>query len=84
MILVIRKDLVWDLLFSAFSMGVLYFLIFLVIYRGFPGEIQNLWFGSSLIGITLFSVPIEELLIVMLWGALWGPIYVVIKDLKEI
>lgn len=82
-ILFLRKDLIWDAIFSGFSMSVLYLLIFIVTFRGFPGDLYNFWFTDHLTGITLFSLPIEELLAVMLYGALWGPLYIAIKDLKE-
>ena len=82
-VLFIRSDLIWDAIFSGFFMGLLYFIIFAVSYKGFPGDIHNLWFSEINVGITAFSIPIEELLCVFLFGALWGPIYIAIKDLKE-
>lgn len=81
-VLSIRTDLVWDTIFSGFAMGVLYFIIFALSYSGFPGDIRNLWFSDVTVGITAFSLPVEELLCVFLFGAFWGPIYIAIKDLK--
>lgn len=81
-VLVIRKDLVWDTFFSGFFMGILYFAIFAASYKGFPGDIRNLWFSEVTVGITAFSLPIEELLCVFLFGAFWGPLYIAIKDQK--
>ncbi len=82
-VLVVRKDLLWDVIFSGFLMGIMYFFIFIVSYRGFPGSTTNLWFSNNPLGITLFSIPIEELICIFLFGALWGPLYVAIKDLKD-
>jgi len=83
-VLILRKDLIWDVIFSGFSMGLLYLMIFLITFRGFPGGMQNLWFTDTISGLTLWSLPIEELLAVVLFGALVGPLYIAIKDLKEI
>lgn len=79
-VLYTRKDLIWDAIFSGFFMGLLYFIIFSASYQGFPGDIQNLWFSEMTIGLTAFSIPIEELLCVFLFGAFWGPLYIAIKD----
>lgn len=78
----IRKDLVWDGMFSGFSMGVLYLVIFLFIYRGIPSDVTHFWFAQELTGINIFSVPIEELISAFLFGAVWGPLYIVVKDMK--
>lgn len=83
LILFIRKDLVWDMIFSGTAMGILYLIIFVLTFRSFPGDISNLWFSGVTTGINLFSVPVEELFAVVLFGSLWGPIYVAIKDIKE-
>lgn len=82
-VLSIRSDLIWDAIFSGFFMGLLYFLIFALSYKGFPGDIRNLWFSNINVGITAFSIPVEELFGVFLFGAFWGPIYIALKDLKE-
>ena len=82
-LLIIRKDLIWDLIFSGFMLGILYFIIFSIIYRGIPGDIFNFWFSTNSVGVTLLSVPVEEVIAVMLFGGLFGPLYVAIKDLKE-
>jgi hypothetical protein len=82
-IIVIRKDLIWDMIFSGFSMGILYIILFFISYYRTPGNIENLWFADRISGLTLFSVPIEEVVAVILFGALWGPIYIAFKDLRE-
>ena len=82
-LLIIRKDLVWDLIFSGAMLGTLYLIIFSALFRGIPGDSANFWFSTGSIGLTLFSIPVEELIAVMLFGALWGPLYIAFKDLKE-
>ena len=82
-VLSIRSDLIWDAIFSGFFMGLLYIFIFALSYKGFPGDIRNLWFSDINVGLTAFSIPVEELFCVFLFGSLWGPIYIAIKDLKE-
>ena len=82
-ILILRWDLVWDVIFSGFSMGTLYLIIFLITFRGFPGGLNNLWFTNTISGLTLWSLPVEELLAVILFGALIGPLYIAIKIFKK-
>jgi len=82
-VLILSPDLIWDVIFSGSCMGALYLMIFLITFRGFPGGMANLWFTNTISGLTLWSMPIEELLVVVLFGALVGPLYIAIKDLKE-
>lgn len=82
-ILYLRKDLIWDSLFSAVGVGFLYLILFLLTTRGLPGDLNHFWLSESVIGINLLGVPIEELVTVVLFGALWGPLYVAIKGLRE-
>ncbi len=82
-VIAIRFDLIWDLIFSGFFMGLLYLLIYLVIFRMVPSNATNLWFSENTLGITFLGLPVEELVTVILFGSLWGPIYVAIKGYKE-
>lgn len=79
----IRADLIWDMIFSAFSMATLYVVIFLISFRALPGDLNDFWFLDRLSSFVIFSIPVEEIIIVMLFGALWGPLYVAIKDYRE-
>ncbi|OQA04505.1 MAG: hypothetical protein BWY68_00263 [bacterium ADurb.Bin400] len=83
-IIIFRPDLFWDLLFSGLGMGTLYLLIFSITSSTMPGDLNNLWFTDNMLGLTFFGLPVEEIVAVILFGALWGPLYVAIKDLKEI
>lgn len=83
LILALRRDLVWDVLFSGGVMAVFYFIVVLILVRVLGAPV-----GSSTLVQTTFSgfawlgVPIEELIAVALFGALWGPMYPAFKDLK--
>jgi hypothetical protein len=82
-VLAARRDLIWDVLFSGLMMGLTYGLVFWVTAAAIPGDLVNLgWFGPAT-GLNVFGLPIEELIIVILYGALWGPLYVAIKDLQS-
>ena len=80
---VIRFDLIWDVIFSGAAMGTLYLIIFVTAFSALSGDINNLWFSNQLSGANVFSLPIEELVCVALFGALFGPLYVAIKDFRE-
>ena len=75
-----ERSLIWDLIFSACGMGLLYLVVFLQTSFGFPGDSNNLSFLENLSGINFFSFPVEEIAAVFMFGMLWGPIYVAIKD----
>ncbi len=81
-VIILRPGLIWDVIFSGFFMGFLYLFIYLIAFRGFPGGLNNIWFTDRLSGLTLWSLPVEELLAVVLFGALVGPLYTAIKTLK--
>lgn len=78
----VRKDLIWDALLSGVLLGLLYTLIVLIGFRIPPGSFTNFWIGETLSGVTFGSLPIEELILVFLFGALWGPLYEGLKGLK--
>ncbi len=82
-VLAFRRDLLTDLLFSGLGMGVLYLVIFTVVNPTVPGDFANFWFSEQITGLTVLSIPIEELIAVFLFGALWGPLYVAVKGLRE-
>jgi len=81
-VLIWRPDLTWDALFSALAMALLYLIVYFLAYRGVPGEAIGFW-TFKLSGLTVGGVPLEEMLTILLFGALWGPIYVAIKDIHQ-
>lgn len=82
-VMVIRRDLFWDAAFAAIFFAVLYGLTFILAFNSVPGDVSRLWFTGSLSGLTLWGLPAEELIVSGLFGALWGPLYVALKGLKE-
>lgn len=79
--LIWRRKLVWDWIFSSAGLGMVYLLIFFYTAGGKIGTTHALWFSNSFSGFTVNGFPLEELLIIGLFGAFWGPLYVSIKDL---
>lgn len=82
--LALRPDLLWDVLFSGLLMGLLYGLLFWLLEAAIPGDLVNLGWFSLPSGLNFFGLPVEELIIVILFGTLWGPLYVAIKDLRSV
>ena len=82
-LLVSRRDLVWDAAFAGLFFAALYGVIFIVAFNSIPGDTRQLWFSGSLSGLTLLGLPIEELTTALFFGLLWGPLYVALKGIKE-
>lgn len=79
-----ERSLFWDFMFSSVGYGLLYCVIFILTAAGLPGDLQRLWFTDAVIGITFYGLPVEELLAVFLFGALVGPVYVGLKDNRQV
>lgn len=83
LILAIRRDLLWDVLFSGAVMSLFYVVVVVALVRllgapvGYSAIVDTTFSGYALLG-----VPIEEIFAVALFGALWGPMYPAFKDLK--
>ena len=82
-VIVIRCDLIWDVTFSGLFFAALYGTIFITAFNNIPGNIDRLWFTDTISGITIFGLPIEELIVACLFGVLWGPLYIALKGVKE-
>lgn len=83
LILALRRDLVWDLLFSGGAMALFYVLIVIILVRLLSAPVgYSAIVETTFSGLTLIGIPIEEILAVALFGALWGPMYPAFKDLK--
>lgn len=82
LLIAFRSDLLWDATFSAIGTGILYAIMFTIIARE-PGSVEGLWFTSGLSGATIAGLPIEELLVIALFGSFFGPIYTAAKSLYE-
>lgn len=82
-IVFVRRELIWDVIVSGAGFGALYVVLLLTATIISPGEWSSLIFNQSAIGLTAFSVPIEELLFVFLFGALLGPLFAATKRLRS-
>ncbi len=78
-----RRDLVWDVLFSGAAMALFYVSSTFLLVRilGVPSNLGVLA-ETTFSGFTLLGIPVEEIVAVALFGALWGPMYPAFKDLK--
>ena len=79
-VLVLRSDLLWDFLFSSLVMGLFYLFLFKISHLNSAVSQIDYWFTSGVTGITVWSVPIEELLLAFVLGGMIGPIYLAIKN----
>lgn len=82
-VLLVRRDLVWDAVVSGTGLALLYGSIFLATVSIAAGSVTNLVFSRETIGITFLSLPVEEILAVFIFGALWGPLYAAAKHYDQ-
>ncbi len=80
LVIVFWRELTWDAIFSGGAMAILYAIIFIFLGRGFTNFSPIF---SNLSGLTVAGLPIEEVLTVFLFGALWGPLYPAMKDFRR-
>lgn len=78
----IRRDLLWDMVVSCAGFGFLYAVLFLTATVVAPGDWSPIILSRESIGITVFSVPVEELLFVIFLGAVIGPLYAATKHVR--
>jgi hypothetical protein len=83
LIIAMRRDLLWDVLFSGGAMALFYVLVVVGLVRllGAPVGYSAI-VDTTFSGYTLMGIPIEEIMAVALFGALWGPMYPAFKDLR--
>lgn len=81
--LIIERELIWDVLFSSLVMAITYEIAYLLAGPSLSGDVTDWWFVENLSGITLIGQPIEALTLVGVFGLLWGPLYVALKDYKD-
>jgi hypothetical protein len=80
---VLFADLIWDVWYSCVLMAAHYVLLLLAIYRAAPTAVADYWFGTTTLGVNLLGIPFELLVVALLFGSLWGPIYVAIKEIRH-
>ena len=75
-----------DLVVAAFWSGLLFDLVFLVLYTFgnilSPGVFESLWDKSVLSGIRFFNVPVIDYMFYFFWGASGGIVYEYVFSLR--
>ena len=82
-ILVKRRDLLRNALFSGLLMAIIMLLFYLIYTHIFPNIINDSWKLENISGFFLIGVPIEELIWGFSWGFLCGPFYEFLRGEKE-
>ncbi|MDP4001258.1 MAG: lycopene cyclase domain-containing protein [bacterium] len=70
-----RPDLKKKMVTSALLFLGIYFLYFLTLEIAFPGYVQEVWNFSSISGVLILKVPLEELMFAFSLGFLWSSVY---------
>ena len=72
---VFRRDLLRDMIISGFSMGIIYFVVLFIFSSVFKDIFQAWWNMADAMGIYIWHIPLEEVLIASAIGVLFGPAY---------
>lgn len=74
-IIFLRRDLLACALGSAFLVGGIFLPVFYIAMQISPGYIEQYWIFSSLSGIRITGIPVEDILFYSLAGFVYGPFY---------
>ncbi len=74
-IIYFRRDLGLDSLMSGILFGSFFLIGYLILLRFYPEIFTRWWLLKNISGITVFTIPIEELLWAFGFGMFAGPIY---------
>ncbi|MCP6726659.1 MAG: lycopene cyclase domain-containing protein [Patescibacteria group bacterium] len=77
-----RPDLKKKMITSAFLFLGIYFLYFLTLITAFPSYVEKVWNFSTISGILILGIPLEELIFAFALGFLWSSVYEHIKWYK--
>ncbi len=77
-----RPDLIEKMVLTAFLFSMLYFIFFLSLLYIFPNYVQLVWNFTSISGILISGIPVEEILFAFSFGFYWSSIYEHIKWYK--
>lgn len=80
----LQAKLWWDFFFAMLAMGGVYALTLLALFHFYSFEGIEELLGSNLSGLTLVGVPVEAILMAIMFGALWGPLYGAVKDSRNV
>jgi predicted neutral ceramidase superfamily lipid hydrolase len=70
-----RKDLIKSSIISGLLLVLLSSLFYLIPELIIPNWIDNTWYWNNLSGISIFKIPLEDLIWIFLTGAFIGPLY---------
>ena len=70
-----RPDLWLKMVVSGTLFLVLYFLVFMLFDRAFPGYVAAVWNCRTISGRLVFGVPVEELMFAFTFGLYWSSVY---------
>jgi len=70
-----RPDLKNKMFISAILFTAIYFVYFLTLNLAFPDYVQQVWNFSTISGILILGVPLEELMFAFSLGFLWSSVY---------
>ncbi len=79
-----RKDLLKNSLIGAIVFSLFYFLFFLLVDLLYPRFISEVWNFSTISGILIVGIPIEEILFAFGVGIMWSGVYEHFKFYKSI
>ncbi len=74
------RDQLNEVLFSILLMGAFYLFIYTQILFDLPGETSRYWFSDQLSGSVLWGIGVEKIVVILLYGGFWGPVYIAAKD----
>jgi len=77
-----RKDLILESLTSALLLTIISFIFYRIPELITPGWINSAWNFNMISGVTLFMVPVEDLIWFFMAGLLIGPLYEYWQDKK--
>lgn len=83
LIIFFRRDLLEQILGSAFIFSFFYFVALFLVGRIFNGVIESFYNLSSIWGIFIAGVPLEEILVAFFAGAFWSCAYEYAKSYQE-
>lgn len=81
-LILLRKDLIYDALLTGFCLTITSIPIFLLLEYLSPNFIESTWVWSNLSGITFMKIPIEDLIFYFLTGFAIAPLYLYWKSEK--
>lgn len=79
----LRKDLIRQIIVSAFVFSFLYFGVFILTNLLFPGFVEYSYNLKNLWGIMVLGVPLEEIGAAFFVGAYWSTIYEYTRAYRE-